>query len=130
MEAPVKPRGNVSDVRIGDFGSAVDAESFDTLFGPLGPNSDQETPDFAPPESFYFRVKNQHPEHHTLSSFDISKYKMYDAWSLGVVYLEVLALGTSGVWDDNGFCDDYWRPANESDFDGTNRCVTRAQRHD
>lgn len=92
----------VSDVRIGDFGSAVDAGSFDTLFGPLGPNSDQETPDFAPPESL-FRAKNQHPEHHTLSSFDIKKYKMYDAWSLGIVYLEVLALGTSRVWDDNGF---------------------------
>ena len=102
VAAPVKPQGNVSDVRIGDFGSAVDAESFDTLFGPLGPNSDQETPDFAPPESL-FRVKNQHPEHHTLSSFDISKYKMYDAWSLGIVFLEVLALGTSRVWDDNGF---------------------------
>ena len=28
---------------------------------------------------------------------------MYDAWSLGIVYLEVLALGTSRVWDDNGF---------------------------
>ena len=102
VAAPVKPQGNVSDVRIGDFGSAVDAESFDTLFGPLGPNSDQETPDFAPPESL-FHVKNQHPEHHTLSSFDISKYKMYDAWSLGIVFLEVLALGTSRVWDDNGF---------------------------
>lgn len=92
----------VSDVRIGDFGSAVDAGSFNTLFGPLGPNSDQETPDFAPPESL-FRAKNEHPEKHTLSSFDIKKYKMYDAWSLGIVYLEVLALGTSRVWDDNGF---------------------------
>ena len=92
----------VSDVRIGDFGSAVDAGSFDTLFGPLGPNSDQETPDFAPPESL-FRAKSEHPEQHTLSSFDIKKYKMYDAWSLGIVYLEVLALGTSRVWDDNGF---------------------------
>ena len=28
---------------------------------------------------------------------------MYDAWSLGILYLEVLALGTSRVWDDNGF---------------------------
>ena len=100
-----------ADVRIGDFGSAVDEESFHSLYGPRGPNHDQETPDFAPPESLFRanQPENNDSEQNqrkiTTSLFDISKYKSYDAWSLGILYLEVLALGTSRVWDD-GFVND------------------------
>lgn len=39
------------DLRLIDFGSAVDPYSIRNLYGPSGPSAEQETPEYAPPEA-------------------------------------------------------------------------------
>eukprot|EP00898_Chlorokybus_atmophyticus_P008559 jgi/Chlat1/8704/Chrsp88S08082 len=61
-------------LRLVDFGSALDNNTIQFLYGKQGPTIEQETPDYAPPEA------------------------LYDIWSVGVVMLE-LALGTPHVFN-------------------------------
>ena len=72
-------------LRLGDFGSAVDAETLQPqlgLYGAAGPTVDEETAEYQPPEASLFGVP-----------FEASDPTTYDLWSFGIVVLEAL-LGT------------------------------------
>ena len=71
-------------LRLGDFGSAVDAETLQPqlgLYGAAGPTVDEETAEYQPPEA----SSSACPE--------ASDPTTYDLWSFGIVVLEAL-LGT------------------------------------
>jgi serine/threonine protein kinase len=79
-------------ILMADFSSAVSDEALGQgLYGDLGPLTDEETLQYAPPEVVLFAsTESEVP-------FD-SQYPMsYDIWSVGVVFLEMI-LGTSDVF--------------------------------
>jgi serine/threonine protein kinase len=79
-------------ILMADFSSAVSDEALGQgLYGDLGPLTDEETLQYAPPEVVLFAsTESEIP-------FD-SQYPMsYDIWSVGVVFLEMI-LGTSDVF--------------------------------
>lgn len=69
-----------------DFGISVDQHSVDTLYAPPGPQREESTIEYAPPEVRFGQLaySNENP-----SSFD--------AWSFGVLILEVI-IGSSNVF--------------------------------
>ena len=77
----VRLEGDVTQARLGDFGSAIDAHARDELYGPDGPTEAQETPEYSPPEVLFARV-------------DVERTDKYDMWSLGVLTTELLVLGS------------------------------------
>jgi serine/threonine protein kinase len=66
-------------VRLGDFGSAVDAVVVDRMYPPGGPSHAEETLDYAPPE---VRLHSE--------VYDAQAPSTYDVFSLGVLLLEVV----------------------------------------
>jgi serine/threonine protein kinase len=81
-EASQKTINSSLIVRLGDFGSAVDAHTARCLYGCAGPSQSEETTDYAPPEV------------RLTANADIPFARdapgSYDAWSLGVTWLEML----------------------------------------
>lgn len=104
-------------VRLADFGSAVDERSLIRLYGAVGPSASEQTPDYAPPEFLFDgglgegigaaaaaaagaeaektegNAWKPNPERGV-----VERYMAYDVWSLGVVTLETLCLGTPRVF--------------------------------
>lgn len=82
--------GDVSSLRLIDFGSAVDAHSQAHLYGDQGPTDAQQTEAYAPPESLFAGTWAL-PAAQGVGP-------AYDVWSAGVVALELL-LGTPDVFE-------------------------------
>ena len=103
-------------VRLADFGSAVDERSLTRLYGAVGPSAAEQTPEYAPPEFLFDgglgegigaaaaaagaeagktegAASKPNPERGV-----VERYMAYDVWSLGVVALETLCLGTPRVF--------------------------------
>jgi serine/threonine protein kinase len=78
----VKLDSDFVEVRLGDFGSAVNAHSHLELYGASGPTMEQETSDYSPPEVLFGNDRG------------VERTTKYDMWSLGVMMAEVLALGS------------------------------------
>ena len=118
-------------LRLADFGSAVDARSLRELYGDDGPTAAQQTPEYAPPESLFDGIPLHHgtssssvsttapgaarrgrraaaasgpgdPDAADDVANDVAKVAAYDMWSVGVLSLEVLALGTPKVFASVG----------------------------
>jgi serine/threonine protein phosphatase PrpC/serine/threonine protein kinase len=76
---------------INDFSSAINEDVLrKSLFGDEGPTKDEITIEYAPPE-----VRLSSDPHHT---FSLECPESYDAWSIGVIFLEFL-LGTARVFE-------------------------------
>jgi serine/threonine protein kinase len=73
-------------LRLADFSSAVDADSFARLYGQEGPTKDESTLDYAPPEVLF-----------SSRPYEMSRPSSYDLWSVGVMILEML-FGTPEVF--------------------------------
>ena len=88
-------------LRLADFGSAVDEHSLTSLYGPEGPSAAQQTPEYAPPECIgmdtFFPKKTEH-DAPLKNKNAMERYAAYDVWSVGVLALEVLCLGTPKVF--------------------------------
>ena len=75
---------------IADFSSSVSTEAVERgLYDPLGPTVMEETPEYSPPEVL-LTEQNRIP-------YDAQHPYSYDAWSVGVVFLELI-LGTNDVF--------------------------------
>ena len=88
-------------VRLADFGSAVDEHAIASLYGPEGPSAAQQTREYAPPESFGAESVFDGLRKNGGAEADAPKreyYAAYDVFSVGVVALEVLCLGTPKVF--------------------------------
>ena len=88
-------------VRLADFGSAVDEHAIASLYGPEGPSAAQQTREYAPPESFGAASVFDGRRRNGGAEADAPKreyYAAYDMFSVGVVALEVLCLGTPKVF--------------------------------
>ena len=86
-------------VRLADFGSAVDEHALASLYGPEGPSAAQQTREYAPPESFGAEsVFDGRKRNGAYAVKRRDAYAAYDMWSVGVVGLEVLCLGTPKVF--------------------------------
>ena len=88
-------------VRLADFGSAVDDHALASLYGPEGPSAAQQTREYAPPESFGAESVFDGRKRNGAYAADAKRrdaYAAYDMWSVGVVGLEVLCLGTPKVF--------------------------------
>jgi serine/threonine protein kinase len=88
-------------VRLADFGSAVDEHAIASLYGPEGPSAAQQTREYAPPESFGAASVFDGRRRNGGAEADAPKreyYAAYDVFSVGVVALEVLCLGTPKVF--------------------------------
>jgi serine/threonine protein kinase len=88
-------------VRLADFGSAVDDHALASLYGPEGPSAAQQTREYAPPESFGAESVFDGRKRNGGYAADAKRrdaYAAYDMWSVGVVGLEVLCLGTPKVF--------------------------------
>ena len=89
-------------VRLADFGSAVDDHALSSLYGPEGPSAAQQTREYAPPESFgagsVFDGQRTNGGADAFAPKPPRAYAAYDMWSVGVVGLEVLCLGTPKVF--------------------------------
>ena len=81
-------------VILGDWSSAVDAESLSNLYGALGPGDGELSMSHAPPEA---RLSTAAAIRDESLGDSIRRYQQYDAWSVGVVFLE-LFLGTDDVF--------------------------------
>jgi hypothetical protein len=80
------------DVRLCDWGSAVDAEALAArLYGANGPGAGEETPGYAPPEARF--GGDAWP-----GRINTSALFAYDVWSAGVLGLELLVMGTPDVF--------------------------------
>jgi serine/threonine protein kinase len=66
-------------IRLADFGSAVDDYSRSSLYDSEGPSANEQTRDYSPPETFF----NNQP-------YSYAKPLSYDSFSLGVLLLEIL----------------------------------------
>jgi serine/threonine protein kinase/serine/threonine protein phosphatase PrpC len=77
----VRIHGDLIEARLGDFGSAVDAQSRAKLYGDEGPTSAQETSEYSPPEVLF-------------GNDSIQRTEKYDMWSLGVMMAEILTFGS------------------------------------
>ena len=94
------PRPSIR-VRLADFGSAVDEHAIASLYGPEGPSAAQQTREYAPPESFGAESVFDGLRKNGGAEADAPKreyYAAYDMFSVGVVALEVLCLGTPKVF--------------------------------
>jgi len=91
MHRDIKP-GNVLvgtekgslEIKLADFGSAIDDYSLQFLYDSEGPSLNEQTSDFSPPETI---ISGQ--------PFYLSRPQSYDAFSLGVLLLEILLGQTS-----------------------------------
>ena len=91
MHRDIKP-GNVLvgtekgslEIKLADFGSAIDDYSQQFLYDIEGPSLNEQTSDFSPPETI---ISGQ--------PFYLSRPQSYDAFSLGVLLLEILLGQTS-----------------------------------
>ncbi|KAK9815399.1 hypothetical protein WJX72_003040 [[Myrmecia] bisecta] len=77
------------NLRIIDFGSAVDPYSIHHLYGPEGPSDAQQTFEYAPPEAVLGRYWQGTPM--------VKRTWPYDMWSVGICWLELL-MGTPHVF--------------------------------
>lgn len=75
------------DVRLADFGSAVDVRQAHGLYGGDGPSAQDVTAEYAPPEVRFGGVP-----------LDAHRPDAFDLWSVGVLWLE-LVLGTAQVFN-------------------------------
>ncbi|XP_042012031.1 probable inactive protein kinase At3g63330 [Salvia splendens] len=78
-------------LRIIDFGSAVNDFTVKHFYGSLGPSSNEQTSGYAPPEAFLNVSWYKGPS--TVTS-------KYDMWSVGVVIMEMI-LGSPNVFQIN-----------------------------
>jgi serine/threonine protein kinase len=96
-----KPGSGAFRLRLADFGSAVDEHALANLYGTEGPSAAQQTLEYAPPESIGMDTviatkKERHSKPKPRTA--VRRYASYDAWSVGVLALEVLCLGTPKVF--------------------------------
>ena len=113
----------VTTVRLADFGSGVDAFSLTNLYGTEGPSAAQQTPEYSPPEILFegslgdpegFATNENAGNGHVSASRDPvgedtgnqlmtpQRVMAYDMWSVGVLALELLCLGTPEVFASAG----------------------------
>ncbi|AEE80468.1 kinase superfamily protein [Arabidopsis thaliana] len=78
-----------TNMRIIDFGSALDEYTIKHLYGSTGPSRAEQTHDYAPPEAILNSSWHHGPTSLTLK---------YDMWSVGVVMLEMI-LGSPNVFE-------------------------------
>lgn len=67
------------EIKIADFGSAVDDYSRNSLYDSDGPGVNEQTADYSPPETFYMS-----------QPYFFSRPLSYDSFSVGVLLLEIL----------------------------------------
>ena len=82
-------------LRLADFGSAVDAFSLTNLYGEEGPTAAQQTPEYSSPEIVFEGRLRGAPRGVPAT---IERFMAYDMWSVGVLALELLCLGTPKVF--------------------------------